>query len=288
MNPNHPHRDSDPGTTASIKLVITQEDKRKLCERNFTDKQIRQMTPKEVEKILSSREQISRSESDRTAGTDGESITSDEFQTTKAAAEPVARWAVHRRLYDWVLSFSQRPHATTALCVISFAESSFFPIPPDVLLGPLCLGNRRRSMWFATVTTVASVLGAYLGYLIGWGLWETLNPYLFRYIPGFTPENYAKVDRWYDSWGVFVLFGAAFTPLPFKVFTIVGGVMGQPLLLFGLISIVGRGLRFFLVASLFWWIGPKAIRFIDKYFNLLCVVFIILLAGGFLVIKWLH
>jgi len=204
------------------------------------------------------------------------------------AAGPISRWALHRRLYDWVLSFAHKRHSSTALFVLSFAESSFFPIPPDVLLGPLCLGHRRRAMWFATVTTVASVLGAYLGYFIGWGLWETLNPYLYRYIPGFTTDNYDKVELWYDKLGVYVLFFAAFTPLPFKVFTIVGGVMGQPLLLFGLISVVGRGLRFFLVASLFQQFGPKAIQFIDKYFNLLCVIFVILLAGGFLVIKWLH
>ena len=204
------------------------------------------------------------------------------------ATGPISRWALHRRLYNWVLSFAHKKHSSTALFVLSFAESSFFPIPPDVLLGPLCLGNRRRAMWFATVTTVASVLGAYLGYLIGWGLWETLNPYLYRYIPGFTTDNYDKVELWYDKLGVYVLFFAAFTPLPFKVFTIVGGVMGQPLLLFGLISIVGRGSRFFLVASLFQRFGPKATQFIDKYFNLLCVIFVILLAGGFLVIKWLH
>ena len=204
------------------------------------------------------------------------------------AAGPISRWALHRRLYDWVLSFAHKRHSSTALFVLSFAESSFFPIPPDVLLGPLCLGHRRRAMWFATVTTVASVLGAYLGYFIGWGLWETLNPYLYRYIPGFTTDNYDNVELWYDKLGVYVLFFAAFTPLPFKVFTIVGGVMGQPLLLFGLISVVGRGLRFFLVASLFQQFGPKAIQFIDKYFNLLCVIFVILLAGGFLVIKWLH
>lgn len=208
--------------------------------------------------------------------------------TATPSDTPRHPWALHRGLYDWVLSFAQRPHATTVLGVISFAESSFFPIPPDVLLGPLCLGNRRRSMWFATVTTIASVLGAYLGYFIGWGLWETLNPYLFRYIPGFTPDNFAKVERWYDTWGVWVLLGAAFTPLPFKVFTIVGGVMGQPLLPFGLICLIGRGSRFYLVAALFWWIGPKALQFIDKYFNRLCVIFAILLVGGFLAIKLLH
>ncbi len=206
----------------------------------------------------------------------------------RANTKPTPRWAVHRRLYDWVLSFAHHKHATTALFVLAFAEASFFPLPPDVLLAPLCMGKRSRTWWFATVTTAGSVLGALLGYLIGSVAWGALQPIFYRYIPGFTPDQFHTVQHWYDHWGVWVLFAAAFTPIPFKVFTITGGVFHQPLGLFILASAVGRAMRFFLVAGLFWWIGPKAMPFIDKYFNWLCLGFTVLLVGGFVAIKLLH
>ena len=211
-------------------------------------------------------------------------------QQAAAAALPgsTPRWAIHRRMYDWVLSFAHSRHSTAALFLISFAESSFFPIPPDVLLGPLCLGRREKAWWFAAVTTAASVLGAILGYAIGWGAWEAVRPLLYDYVPGFTPEKFQTVEAWYDIWGVWVLFAAAFTPIPFKVFTIAGGVFVQPLVPFVLVSAVGRGLRFFLVAGVFWWIGPKATPFIDRYFNLLCLLVVVLLAAGFALLKLLH
>ena len=215
-------------------------------------------------------------------------MSNDYAATEGTAVGPISRWAIHRRLYDWVLSFAHHKHSTTALFAFSFAESSFFPIPPDVLLGPLCLGNRKRSIWFATVCTVASVLGAIIGYAIGAGAWEALDQFMFRYVPGFSQEKFDTVERWYAAWGVWVLFAAAFTPIPFKVFTIAGGVFAQPLLPFILVSAVGRGLRFFLVAVLFWWIGPKAMPFVDRYFNWLCLLFVILLVGGFFVLKVLH
>lgn len=205
-----------------------------------------------------------------------------------SGAGPVSRWAIHRRLYDWVLSLAHKKHATGALFLLSFAESSFFPIPPDVLLAPLCLGRRNRAMWFASVTTLASVVGALLGYAIGFGAWEVMADIMFRYVPGFTEEQFQKVGSWYDQWGVWVLFVAAFTPVPFKVFTIAGGVFHQPLWPFLGVSIIGRGLRFFLVAGLFWWVGPKATPWIDKYFNWLCLTFVVLLLGGFAMIKLLH
>ena len=204
------------------------------------------------------------------------------------AQRPVPRWALHRRLYDWVLGFAHHRHSTAALATISFAESSFFPIPPDVLLAPLCMGNRRRAWWFALVTTVASVLGAVLGYYIGFGLWEATQQIWFDYIPGFNLEKFERVRGLYEQYGPWVLFVAAFTPIPFKVFTIAGGVMRQALPGFLLASIVGRGARFFLVAALFRWLGPKAQPWIDKYFNLLCIAFVLLLIAGFGAIKFLH
>ena len=201
---------------------------------------------------------------------------------------PVSRWAVHRRMYDWVIALADRPGGVWALAGISFAESSFFPIPPDVLLAPLCLGKRSRAWWFALVCTVASVAGAVLGYWIGAAAWGAMQEPLYRWVPGFTAEKFATVEAWYEHWGIWILFAAAFTPIPFKVFTIAGGVLGQPLLPFIVVSLIGRGMRFFLVAGLFWWIGPRAMPFIDKYFNWLCVGFVVLLVLGVVVLEFLH
>ena len=203
-------------------------------------------------------------------------------------SKPTPRWALHRRLYDWVIGFAHSRHSTAALATLSFAESSFFPIPPDVLLMPLCMGNQRKAWWFAAVCTVASVLGGILGWFIGYAFWEATRQFWFDYIPGFTPEKFAQVEGLYNDWGLWILFAAALTPIPYKVFTIVGGVMHQFLPGFILISLVGRGLRFFLVAGLMWKFGAKITPFIDKYFNLVCIAFTILLIGGFMLLKVLH
>jgi membrane protein YqaA with SNARE-associated domain len=205
-------------------------------------------------------------------------------------ATPVSKWAIHRRLYDWVLSFAHHKHSTTALFLLSFAESSFFPIPPDVLLMPLCLGNRRKAFWFAFICTLASVLGGIAGYYIGYAAWEATKDCWFRFIPGFKPAQFDRVGEWYQAYGFWIVFTAAFTPIPYKVFTIAAGVFHNHvgLLPFIIASIIGRGLRFFLVAGLMWKFGRPIVRFIDKYFNLLCIVFTVLLIGGFALIKYMH
>ena len=215
-------------------------------------------------------------------------VTPADRAAASAPVTPVSKWAVHRRLYDWVIGFSHHRHATWALAGLSFAESSFFPIPPDVLLMPLALGNRRKALWFAAVCTAASVLGGLLGYWIGFKAWGTLQGPLYAYVPGFTPEKFATVDGLYKQYGILILFAAAFTPIPFKVFTIVGGVMGQALLPFVAVSLVGRGLRFFLVAGLMWKFGEKIVPLIDRYFNLVCVAATVLGVAGFAAIKLLH
>jgi membrane protein YqaA with SNARE-associated domain len=203
-------------------------------------------------------------------------------------ATPVSKWAIHRRLYDWVLSFAHKKHSTTALAVLSFTESSFFPIPPDVLLMPLCLGNRRKAFWFATVCTIASVLGAVAGYAIGWGVWHAVDDVFYRYVPGFNEAQFKKVAALYEQYNFWIVFIAAFTPIPYKVITVAGGVFGINIPMFLVASLVGRGLRFFLVAGLMWKFGPPIVKFIDKYFNLLCVLFTILLIGGFAALKLMH
>ncbi len=214
-----------------------------------------------------------------------ETLTTHQQDIAAAAAPvgPVSRWAIHRRMYDWVLSFAHSKHSTTALFILSFTESSFFPIPPDVLLGPLCLGKRSKSMWFATVCTVASVLGAFLGYAIGM---FAIN--LALMVPGITQARVDLLAAEFVERGDIYVFIAALTPIPFKLLTITAGFAQMSLLPFTVACVIGRGLRFFAVAGLFWWIGPKALPFIERYFNLLCIVFVLLLVGGFFVIKLLH
>ena len=205
-----------------------------------------------------------------------------------AATTVVSRWAIHRRMYDWVLGFAHHKHSTAALATLSFAESSFFPIPPDVLLMPLCLGNRRKAFWFATVCTIASVLGGIAGYAIGWGLWHLLANFFFTYVPGFTPQQFQRVGGLYEQYNFWVVFIAAFTPIPYKVITIAAGVFSISLPMFIIASVIGRALRFFLVAALMWKFGPPIVKFIDRYFNLLSIVFTLLLIGGFAVLKMMH
>jgi membrane protein YqaA with SNARE-associated domain len=220
-------------------------------------------------------------EPDDPVTSDPHSVVTDDDRAAAESTVLVSRWAIHRRLYDWVLAFAHRKHSTTALFLLSFIESSFFPIPPDVLLGPLCLGNRRRSMWFAAVTTVASVLGAFLGYLIGWAA----TP-LGEWLVG--AENIQALAAEFESRGEIYVFVAALTPIPFKLLTITAGVAHMNLGVFAVACLVGRSIRFFGVAGIFWLVGPRALPFIDKYFNLLCVVFTILLVGGFFVLKAMH
>jgi membrane protein YqaA with SNARE-associated domain len=205
-----------------------------------------------------------------------------------AAAAPtvVSRWAIHRRLYDWVLSFAHHRHSTTALFTLSFAESSFFPVPPDVLLGPMCLGNRRKAFWFALVCTAGSVLGGILGYVIGvWGMELIGNRLLGIYDP--QREVWGTIQAWYHAYGFFGVVLAAITPIPYKVFTIASGALEFSFAAFVIASVVGRGFRFFLVAGLMWMFGPPIVKFIDRYFNLVCIAFMVLLVGGFVVLKFL-
>ena len=201
------------------------------------------------------------------------------FGMTETSLTP--RWHIIRRMYDWVLHFAHHKHSTTALFTLSFAESSFFPIPPDVLLGPLCLGHRKKSLWFATVCTSGSVMGAFLGYLIGFAFLE-----IALHIPGITQGGIDKLAQEFTERGQWYVFIAALTPIPFKLLTITAGAAEMNLVVFGLACLIGRAIRFYAVAILFWAIGPKAGPFIDKYFNWLAVGFVVLLVGGFFAVKY--
>ncbi len=192
-----------------------------------------------------------------------------------------------RRLYDWVLHWAATPYGVPALFLLAFAESSVFPIPPDVLLLALCLAVPLRSFYFALIASLGSVLGGIVGYGIGRGLWEALSGFFFRYVPGFTEGIFLQVQQLFSSYDFWVVFTAGFTPLPYKVITIGAGVFNINFPVFIGASLVSRSLRFFLVAWLIHRFGPAMRNFIEKYFNLLSILFIVLLIGGFVIIKFI-
>lgn len=191
-----------------------------------------------------------------------------------------------RRLYDWVLHWAETPYGGPALAILCFAESSFFPLPPDPLLIALCLGALRRSFRFAMVATVASVAGGVLGYWLGAGAWHVLSSYFFTYVPGVTPEAFSAVQGLYDKYDFWAIFLAGLTPIPYKVFTLSAGVFSINIGVFIVASVISRSLRFFLVAGLIYKFGAPISRFIDRYFELLATVFGILVVLGFVAIKY--
>ncbi|RME56021.1 MAG: DedA family protein [Deltaproteobacteria bacterium] len=192
-----------------------------------------------------------------------------------------------RRLYDWVLGWADTPYGTPMLFGVAFAESSFFPIPPDPLLMALAIGKPKRSLFYAFVCIAGSVLGGILGYYIGLGLWDLVSDFFFAYVPGFTHTNFALVQGKYSDNAFLSVFTAAFTPIPYKVFTIAGGVFRIQLATLVVASILGRGMRFVGVSLLVFYFGEPIRGFIDRYFNLLTIVFTVLLVLGFVVIKML-
>lgn len=199
-----------------------------------------------------------------------------------------------RKLYDWVLHWAETPYGPLALFILSFCEASFFPIPPDALLIALVLGSRLKAFRFAMYCTIASVLGALLGYVIGHYLWFTpsgeftgIAHFFFNNVPGFNLKLYYEIEALYNKWNFWIIFTAGFTPIPYKVFTVTAGVFNIDVPLFIIASVISRGARFFLVAFLIWKFGEKIKSFIDKYFNWLAILFTVLLIGGFVVIKYL-
>lgn len=170
-------------------------------------------------------------------------------------------------LYDRVIKWSRHRHAPRYLALLSFSESSFFPIPPDVMLAPMVLARRERAWYLASVTTIASVLGGLLGYLIGWVLFDQIGqPIIDLYG---AERQFETVKDWFDQYGVWVVFVAGFSPIPYKLFTVTSGVLAMALAPFILASAVGRGARFFLVAGLIRWGGEPFAAFIEKRINVI-------------------
>ncbi len=192
-----------------------------------------------------------------------------------------------RRLYLWVLSWADSPYGTAGLAGISFAESSFFPIPPDVLQIALSVSRPQRAFLFAAVSTVASVAGGALGWAIGWGLWQATSGFFFDWIPGFSEEHFAYVEEQYQANAGIAIFAAAFTPIPFKVFTIAAGACSVPLTTLLLASTAGRGLRFFLVACVMRIFGEQAKRILNRNLELVTLVLGGLIVAGFVAIRYL-
>jgi len=190
-----------------------------------------------------------------------------------------------RRLYDWVIRLAGHPRAIPAMGVVSFAESSFFPIPPDVMLVPMILANRQKAFTIAFVCTVCSVLGGLLGYAIGYYFFETIGAWVVK-----TYGLQAGLEKFRDEftrYGTWVILIKGLTPIPYKLVTIASGAAHFDLFTFVWASIVTRGLRFFLVAALLWKYGEPIRAFIEKRLTLVMWTFLIALVGGFVAVKFL-
>lgn len=186
-------------------------------------------------------------------------------------------------LYHRVIQWSRHRHAPYYLGAVSFIESSLFPIPPDVMLAPMSLANPQRAWWYATIATGMSVLGALFGYIIGMFFFHWVAGWLeyFGYMPA-----YIEVQGWFAHWGGWILFIAGVSPIPFKLFTIAGGALHTPLLPFILGSIIGRGMRFYLVAGLMRWGGARMDRWLRRFVDVVGWSIVGVLVVGYGIYWW--
>ena len=185
----------------------------------------------------------------------------------------------------WIESFANKSYAMASLFILAFAESSFFPIPPDVLLIAIAISIPKKSIRAAFWCSVGSVFGGILGYYIGYGLMESIGNNIINFYNG--QEAWAIFLKKYELYGTWFLAAAAFSPIPYKISTIASGAANMDLTVFIIVSSIGRAARFFLVGGLIYYVGPKVKVYIDKYFDKLSLAFIILLIGGFVIIKYI-
>lgn len=195
------------------------------------------------------------------------------------------RLVMLRRLYDWVMDLAAHRNATAVLAGISFVESSVFPIPPDALLIPMVLANRAKAWFYATVCTLASVIGGMLGYAIGYFLFDTLGKAIIDFYG--LAEKFTEFSATYNEYGLAIVFFAGLTPFPYKVITIASGVTQMALPAFIAASVVSRGLRFFLVCGLLYWFGPPVKAFIERYLGWVTLAAGTLLVGGFVAVRYM-
>ncbi|MFA5951432.1 MAG: YqaA family protein [Hyphomicrobium sp.] len=189
-----------------------------------------------------------------------------------------------RRLYDWMMASAKDKRAPHALFWVSFVESSFFPIPPDVMLVPMVLAQRVKAWTYATIATVGSVIGGAFGYAIGYFFFEQVGkPILELYGKA---QSFEQFTAWFNEWGVWILIIKGMTPFPYKVLTITAGVTQMPIIEFMLASVVARAMRFFLVAGLLYFFGEPIREFIEKRLTLVTTVLVAMLVAGFVAVKF--
>ena len=190
---------------------------------------------------------------------------------------------IFRKLYNWTLEKSSQKEAPWFLSIISFAESSFFPIPPDIILIPMVLAKKTKAFFFALICTISSVAGGMLGYFIGLVLFNSIGIFLVNFYH--LGDSVNEFKNYYNAYGAWIVIIAGFTPFPFKVITIASGLFQLNFVIFILCALISRGARFYLVSGLLYLFGEKIKIFIDKYFNILTILFFILLIGSILIIK---
>ncbi len=190
-----------------------------------------------------------------------------------------------KSIYDWCMKLVSGRYALSALCAVSFVESSFFPIPPDLFLIPLILARRTEAFKIALYTTIASVIGGVFGYGIGYFLYDTVGIAILNFFH--YTQKFEEFRHLYNEYGAWIVFGAGITPFPYKIITIASGVTHLNLVVFMVASIIARGLRFFLIAGLLWKYGTPMKTYIEKNLGWLSVLFFVLLIGGFALIKFL-
>ena len=188
-----------------------------------------------------------------------------------------------KALYHNVLKWAEHKYSIYLLAVVSFLEASFFPIPPDPVLLTMCLGRPKRSLWYALICSISSVLGAILGYFIGLYLWSSVHEFFFEYL--FSESAFNYVGDLYHQNSFLAILTAAFTPIPFKVFTITAGVFKISLYDLVIASAVGRSARFFIEGGLFFFFGPRIKIFIENYFNLITILLTLLIIVVFVIYK---
>jgi membrane protein YqaA with SNARE-associated domain len=198
---------------------------------------------------------------------------------------PYQRPPMMKNLYDWMMRQAASPKAPHALFWVSFIESSFFPIPPDVMLIPMVLAERLKAWWYATLATIGSVIGGVFGYAIGFFFFQQLGEPILRFYG--KAEGFGQFAQWFNDYGVWILLIKGMTPFPYKVLTITAGVTQMPLIPFMIASVAARAMRFFLVAGLLYFFGEPIRDFIERRLNLLTTLFVILLVGGFVAVKFL-
>jgi membrane protein YqaA with SNARE-associated domain len=191
-----------------------------------------------------------------------------------------------RKLYDWMMKQAAGKYATPALAFVSFIESSVFPLPPDLMLVPMCLANRKKSFYYALVCTVASVLGGLAGYAIGYFLYQTVGVWALSLYGG-AEEAYQKFSHLFEEYGAWIIIAKGLTPFPFKILTILSGMVKFNLVIFIVSSIVARAGRFFLVAGLAYFFGDPIREFIEKHLNKVLFGFFLLIVAGFVALKFL-